>query len=183
MSVRLRQGVRQSFTCQTTYKNDLYGNRWTDHQLDSRLSQRYNPDGLLQGASSNPCPVTSGVSQGSVIGPTLFLLYINDLLYQGTSKVHLFADDKIIYTTSDNSDKLMEDFRCLEQWEKDWSIDFHPAKCEYIRFSRKGVKSQLPSYMLHQKSRPSGIQDNRITWNDILTLTWTRQNHRPPSDL
>ena len=112
----------------------------------------------LQGAFSNLCPVTSGVPQKSVVRPALFLLYINDLPYQVKSKVRLFADDTIIYTTSDNPYQLMADLRCLEQWEKDWSIDFHPAKCEYIRFSHKGVKSQLPSYMLHQKSRPSGTR-------------------------
>ena len=117
----------------------------------------------LQGASSNPCPVTSGVPQRSVIGPTLVLLYINDLLYQGKSKVHLFADDKIIYTTSDNSDKLMEDLRCLEQWEKNQTMEFHPAKCEYIRFSRKRVKSQLSSYMLHQELIPQIKATFRIT--------------------
>ena len=75
-----------------------------------------------------------------MVGPALFLLYINDLAYQAKSKVRLFADDTIIYATSD---KLMADLRCLEQWEKDWSMEFHPAKCEYIRFSHKRIKSQL----------------------------------------
>ena len=73
----------------------------------------------LQGASSNTCPVKSGVPQRAVIEPAQFLLYIDNLPYQVKSKVRLFADDTIIYTTSDNSDQLMAHIRCQERWEKD----------------------------------------------------------------
>ena len=138
----------------------------------------------LQGASSNPCPVTSGVPQGSVVWSALFLLYINDLPYKVKSKVWLFADDTIIYATSDTSDQLMEDLRGLEQWEKDWCMEFQSAKCEYIRFSRKRVKSQLPSYMLHQELIPQvkairylgvHIQDN-LKWHTHIDMITSRSS-------
>ena len=52
---------------------------------------------VLDGEHSDTVPVTSGVPQGSVLGPCLFLLYINDLAQDLESTVHLFADDTIAY--------------------------------------------------------------------------------------
>ena len=98
----------------------------------------------LQGTPWKPCHVSSGVPQGSVIGPPL-LLYINDLPSGAKSPVRLFADDTIIYTTADKSAQLKEDLKSLEEWEKEWSMQFHPAKCEFIRFSRKRNKAQHPT--------------------------------------
>ena len=100
------------------------------------------------------------------------------------SKVRLFADDMIIYATSANSGQLVAGLRCLEQWEKDWSMEFHPAKCEYIRFSRKRVKSQLPFYMLHQELIPQvkvirylgvHIQDN-LKWHTHIDIITTKSS-------
>ena len=53
----------------------------------------------LEGEKSSEIPVTSGVSQGSVLGPILFLLYINDLHENITLQVRLFADDTAVYLT------------------------------------------------------------------------------------
>jgi hypothetical protein len=108
----------------------------------------------LQGTKSEWCPVTSGVPQGSVVGPSLFLLYINDLPSAVRSKVRLFADDTIIYTTTDKSDQLQRDLLSLEDWETKWDMKFHPAKCETIRFSRKRSKATTMPYRLHDEEIP-----------------------------
>ena len=108
----------------------------------------------LQGTKSEWCPVTSGVPQGSDVGPSLFLLYINDQPSAVRSKVRLFAGDTIIYTTTDKSDQLQRDLLSLEDWETKWDMKFHPAKCETIRFSRKRSKATTMPYRLHDEEIP-----------------------------
>ena len=95
---------------------------------------------VVDGATSEAVPVISGVPQGSVLGPILFLLFINDLPDCVKSKVRLFADDCIVYNQIDSTkdaQTLQEDLVCLAGWEKRWGMDFHPEKCSIIRINRK----------------------------------------------
>ena len=107
---------------------------------------------ILKGKSSSSVPVLSGVTQGSVLGPVLFLIYINDLPeHVSNSTVRLFADGILLYLTIHNSsdcDKLQEDLNNLERWESDWQMSFHPEKCEVIHITTKKTPI-LHSYSLH----------------------------------
>ena len=72
----------------------------------------------------------SGIPQGSVLGPLLFVLYINDLPEQVTSNVFLFADDtkelrKV--TSLEDAVTLQSDFEALERWSDKWLLEFNPV--------------------------------------------------------
>ena len=73
----------------------------------------------------------SGVPQGSVLRPCLFLAYVNDLPDSLKSRARLFADDTIVYLTINSPsdpDILQNDLHKLEKWEKDWSTEFNAEK-------------------------------------------------------
>ena len=93
---------------------------------------------VLEGESSSEIPVNSGVPQGSVLGPLLFLLFINALLENIHSQMRLFADDTAIYITINNhsdSDTLQQDLDTLQTWERLWDMDFNPSKCQVLHIS------------------------------------------------
>ena len=88
----------------------------------------------INGATSGNAPVTSGIPQGSVLGPILFVIYINDLpdVMDKDSYVYLFADDtKIFRQIKTLHDKviLQKDIENLLLWSKKWLLTFHPDKC------------------------------------------------------
>ena len=79
------------------YKLDYYGIRGSTHKwITSWLSGRFQKV-VLDGLASDPVPVLSGVPQGSVLGPVLFLIFINDLPENIRSSIRLFADDCVLY--------------------------------------------------------------------------------------
>ena len=86
---------------------------------------------VIDEEESNAVPVTSGVPQGSVLGPILFLIYIDDMpKYTKHSQVRLFADDTIVYLTiacKEDCQMLHDDLKRLEEWENEWQMEFHPA--------------------------------------------------------
>ena len=105
---------------------------------------------VLEGESPKEVPVTSGVPQGSVLGPLLFLLYINDP-ENIKSQFRLFANDTSVYLTvscAHDSQILQSDLDTLQQWERTWDMEFNPSKCQVISVSRskKPLKSR---YYLH----------------------------------
>ena len=83
---------------------------------------------LLENTTSEKIAVTSGVPQGTGLGPILFLIYINDLLdYIKHSQIRLFADDSIIYRpikTQADCIKLQEDLESAVKWEQDLLMAF-----------------------------------------------------------
>ena len=107
--------------------------------VDSFLSNR-SQSVVVNGTSSASAPVLSGVPQGSVLGPVLFLSYINDIVGVASSEVRLFADDCVCYRVIDDPsdcDVLQRDIYNLGQWAKTWGMRFHPAKCNVMSITRK----------------------------------------------
>ena len=110
--------------------------------IRSFLSQR-DQTVVLEGSSSDTKPVTSGVPQGTVLGPLLFLVYINDLPQCVTSSHNrLFADDCLIHKeirSQADADKLQVGLDAIQEWEQQWMMSFHPQKCQLLRITSEGV--------------------------------------------
>ena len=116
------------------------------------LSQR-TQQVILEGEKSNVANVTSGVPQGTVLGPLLFLIFINDLPECVSSHIRLFADDALLYRTiqsADDIDILEKDLESLQAWERRWLMSFNADKCEVLRVSnkRKNIIGSSP-YSIH----------------------------------
>lgn len=90
--------------------------------------------------SSEPLEVTSGVPQGCVLGPLLFLIYINDLPLTVSCKIRMFADDCVIYHTITNaSDQLtlQHDLNNIQEWCDNSLLKLNPNKCKVVSFTRR----------------------------------------------
>ncbi len=96
---------------------------------------------IVNGTESSWGDVTSGIPQGSILGPLLFVIFINDLPdVTNSSSILLFADDTKLYSNiGDIQDqKLMQtDVNNMAEWSKTWSLKFHPDKCKVMRFCKK----------------------------------------------
>ena len=112
---------------------------------------------VLDGQHSSSFPVTSGVPQGSILGPILFLIYINDLPELLSSKVALFADDTTIYSCLDKKPTLSD---CLEEafdlekdltsataWGSQWLVNFNTDKTQYLKANRSRSGVDFPLFM------------------------------------
>lgn len=171
------------------YKLERYGVSppvcgWIKSFLSDRTQQV-----VVDGESSESVPVTSGVPQGTVLGPSLFLVFINDMPeYTTHSTVRLFADDTIVYLTISSIDdclKLQEDLSNLERWESDWLMEFHPGKCNILRITKKRSIVKY-DYKLHGRTLES-VSDAKYlgltisddtSWNKHIDKTTAKGNQR-----
>ena len=163
---------------------DTHTRTWIKSFLSGRTQKV-----VVDGETSDAVPVTSGVPQGSVLGPILFLIYINDLPhYTKHSDVRLFADDTIVYLTISNVGdcrKLQEDLENLERWEQEWQMEFHPAKCNVLRLTKKKNKVTYP-YSLHnhileevQSAKYLGITiSNDLNWQEHIDKISAKANSK-----
>ena len=89
--------------------------------------------------------VYSGVSQGSVLGPLLLVLFINDMPKIIKSVIRLFAVDVKLVGYANDSDLVMQDLESLSNWESDWCMNFNPTKCAVVHI---GKNNDRQSYFL-----------------------------------
>ncbi len=90
----------------------------------------------VNSAKSSWAAVTSGVPQGSVLGPVLFTIFGNDMPEVISCNLKLFADDTKIYCPVRNTndcEQLQHDLTNLQKWAVKWQLCFHPDKCTVIR--------------------------------------------------
>ena len=160
---------------------------WFTDYLNDRL-QRV----VLPGGSSAWTPIKAGVPQGSILGPLLFLLYINDIVEDINSSIRLFADDTSLYIIVDDTiqaaETLNSDLEKNSRWAQQWLVTFNPAKSESILFSRKLNKPYHPPVSMDETQinevtshkHLGVIFSNDCSWHNhiehIKTKAWNRIN-------
>ena len=151
---------------------------WISSFLSDRTMQV-----CVDGNISNPRSVDSGVPQGSVLGPLLFLIYINFVGSKLSCTYKMFADDLKLFasvahtsvTSYPRTDAaLQHDINVLHMTSLSWGLRMNTAKCAVLRFSRKFAGQSQPSYMLdgsplpvHHSQRDLGVLvDNSLKFHE-----------------
>ena len=121
---------------------------------------------VLDGKSSQEYPVNAGVPQGSILGPTLFLLYINDLPDDVICNIAIYADDSTLYSRCDWASDLWQqlelaselesDLRDNVDWGKKWLVDFNAGKTQLVSFdlsnNNGSIDVKMGGFILEKKS-------------------------------
>jgi hypothetical protein len=143
---------------------------WIEEWLQGRKSVV-----TVNGLRSAEFKVASGVPQGSVLGPLLFLLYINDMPQCIThGECRLYADDTLLgmVVEKDRQDILQQNVSALSKWSDTWNMQFNPTKCEHMQINHKG---NLPSFdlILNNIKIPKTNSIKYLGVNIHSTLRWS----------
>ena len=145
--------------------------RWIKKFLEGR-SQRV----VVEGESSDTASVTSGVPHGSVLGPILFLIFINDISSNIRSQLHLFADCLIYRMIESAEDRhiLQQDLDQLSSWADTWQMTFNVKKCYLMHVTSSRRKPSQHAY--YMKGQELSNVDQNPYLGVILShdMKWTR---------
>ena len=161
--------------------------KWFVSYLENR-KQRV----VLPGGKSNWEYIHAGVPQGSILGPLLFLLYINDIVNEIGSNIRLFADDTSLFIIVENPYEaamvLNSDLLKISRWANLWLVKFNPNKNEVMLFTRKfDIQDHPPVIMMDQQIQDAQFHkhlgvyfSSDCSWhhhiNYIKQKAWTRIN-------
>ena len=140
-------------------KLDHYGIRGNTHQWITAFLRNSKQCVVVNVETSSDADVESGVPQGIVLGPLLFLCHMNDLPDRVKSTVRMFADDCLIYrkikSRADHI-QLQHDLLalpCLQEWVDSWGMRFNAKKCYILRICRPCVHKQFTYQLMGQALR------------------------------
>ena len=152
--------------------------RWFSSYLSGRKQKV-----VIPGAQSNWNYIQAGVPQGSILGPLLFLIFINDIVVDINANIRLFADDTSLYLIIDDpataAVTLNSDLLKISNWTRRWLVTFNPKKTESLIFSRKVTSRQHPSvHMSNEEIKEVSshkhlglILSNNLKWHDQIEYT------------
>ena len=131
---------------------------------------------VLNGVESNVCYLEAGVPQGPILGPLLFLIYINDIVEDMECNINIFADDtsvqqSIIDITS--FEKVNRDLQRLTVFGKQWLILFNALKTEYMIISRQRNRPNHPNIFLNGEPILEVDQHTHLGLTISNTLSWS----------
>ena len=158
--------------------------KWFRNYLTGR-----NQKVVIQGQSSSGKAVGAGVPQGSVLGPLLFLIFINDISEIVKSEIRIFADDTTLFVVGDDIDvtttALNNDLNSLQVWANQWLVTFNPSKTKSLLISTKTERFIPP--VIFSGEVVSEVRDHKhlglvlasdLTWNkhiDEICLKATKR--------
>ena len=152
---------------------------WLRHFLVGR-KQRV----VIRGSCSDWSYVTSGTPQGTILGPLLFLLYINNIIEWISSTVKLYADDKEIYREINDPiidcQLLQDDLNNLNDWARKWQLRFNADKCESMRITHSRDKSETNYFLEKPLKDVDNFKDLGVTitkdlsWGNGTSITVTK---------
>ena len=147
---------------------------WFSSYLENR-KQRV----CLGGIASAWLSIFAGVPQGSILGPILFLIFINDIVKYIRTNIRLFADDTILYKVVHNIDlaaaELNIDLESIKFWAKIWKVVFNPLKSKSLLITKKNQTIQHPPLIMSQSQIEEVNEHKHLGITFCRTLTWT--NH------
>ena len=160
---------------------------WFKNYLDNRQQCV-----LIEGHKSNWVQIKAGVPQGSILGPLLFLVYINDITTDIRSNIKLFADDTSLNVIVEDpivaAQTLNSDLNTINEWAKTWLVDFNPKKTESLLISRKHNRHQHPTLYMNNETITEVNSHKHLgvilssdgNWhehiNEITSKAWKRIN-------
>ena len=120
--------------------------------------------------------VSSGIPQGSVLGPCLFIIYINDLPKAVQSETKIFADDTKVYAevAEGGAERLQDDIDSLQDWSRAWQIEFNRDKCAVVHLGKNNPRHEY--YMksgddVQVLNKSSGEKDLGVLVDDKLMFS------------
>ncbi len=145
---------------------------------------------LLNGSPSDWSDVISGVPQGSVIGPVLFVIFINDMPASLNNFISLFADDAKLYgksTSPEDHLSIQQDLSQLQKWSDEWQLKFNETKCKVLYMGNNNRKLQYTMDTIDKtvtldestNERDLGVLvDNNLTFDEHITLAIKKANQK-----
>ena len=142
---------------------------------------------VLDGKSSQEYPVNAGVPQGSILGPTLFLLYINDLPDDVICNVAIYADDATLYSKCDQASDLWQQLELASElesdlqdtvgWGRNWLVDFNAGKTQLVSFDRSkntgAIDVKMDGFLFEEKTSLNMLWltfSSKLDWALTLSL-------------
>jgi hypothetical protein len=130
---------------------------------------------VIEGHSSEPGFISAGVPQGSVLGPLLFLVYINDLTNNIISNIKLFADDTSLYIEVDEPDQsaniLNHDLRTLKIWADQWLVSFSAPKTKLMTCTFRNINH--PNIVFDNVVLPETDSHKHLGLTFTKNLSWS----------
>ena len=132
---------------------------------------------VINGQNSSWGKVEAGIPQGSILGPLLFLIYINDIVDVVHSNIRLFADDVTLFMEVDQPDTAARnidvDLSNIQNWADKWLVTFNPTKTKTMLISRRLISRNYPNPVFCNSTVESVNEHKHLGLIIRSDLTWS----------